>query len=108
MKARQNDFIVTIVAQEAITKNRLVTVDGKHTAAAHAVGVALHDTDSGDPISVSTGPINAVEAGGTVTAGGEVEADSSGRAVDQSAGKVVGVALDGATAAGTIVRIAQK
>lgn len=108
MKGRQNDFVVTIIATEAISKNAMVTVDGKHTAAAHAVGVALFDTDSGDPISVSVGPIQAVKAGAALSAGAELETDASGRVVTLSSGKLVGVALDAAAAANDIIRVLQK
>lgn len=110
MKARQiagEQNVVTIVATEAITKRRLVGVDGTHTAAAAKVGVALFDTDSGDNISVGVAPIEAVEAGDAVSAGDALEADSSGRAITKSSGVTVGRALDAASAAGDIIRMAR-
>ena len=100
MKARQimglNDT-VTIVAAATITAKRLVTALGTHAAAHEAVGVALHDTDSGSDISVGVAPIEVVETGGTVTAGGGVKTDSSGRVVNQGgSGVIVGYALEAA------------
>jgi len=109
MKARQvcgEDDVVTIVAAEAITAYRLVDVTGKHTIVREAVGVALFDTDSGSNISVGVAPIEVVEAGGTVTAGGGVKTDASGRVVNQGgSGIIVGYALDAATVAGTYIRM---
>ncbi len=108
MKGRQEGPQITIVATEAITKNRFVTVDGKHTAAAHQAGVSLFDTDSGEPIPTFAGAVAAVEAGAAISAGAEVEADSSGRAVTQSSGKVCGVAWGAASAAGDIISVSLK
>ena len=109
MKARQTrgtDDTITIVAGEAITAKRFVTVEGKHTVEEAAVGVALFDTDSGDKISVGVGPIEAVEAGAAISAKAAVEADASGRAVTKSSGVTIGRAIDAASAAGDIIRVA--
>jgi hypothetical protein len=109
MKARQvrgDNDTVTIVATEAITANRCVCVDGTHTVDKAAVGVALHDTDSGDNISVGCGTIERVESGGTCTEGGGLKADADGRVVDQGgSGIIVGYALDASSTAGDIIRM---
>jgi len=107
MKARQvrgeNDT-VTIIAEEAITAFRLVDTEGKHTVKREAVGVALHDTDSGSPISVGCGIIEVVEAGGTCTAGGGLSSDANGKVVNYaSSGIIVGYALD--TASSGYIRV---
>ncbi len=114
MKARQirgeNDTI-TIVATEAITAKRFVTVDGKHTADSPCAGVALFDTDSGDNISVGCGPIEAVEASGVISAGGAVSMDADGKATALTisavadVSKLCGRALDAAAADGDIIRV---
>jgi len=109
MKGRQvrgDNDTVTIVATEAITAKRCVCVDGTHTAAKAAVGVALFDTENGDDISVGCGAIEAVEAGGTCTAGGGLKTDANGCVVDQGgSGVIVGYALDGTTSSGDIIRM---
>lgn len=109
MKQRQirgSDDTVTIVATEAITKNRLVTTQGAHTAAKAAVGVALFDAASGGTISVGCAPIEVVEAGGVIAADGPVKSDSSGKAVATGgSGITVGYALDSAAADGDLIRI---
>lgn len=110
MKSRQvagEQNVATIVATAAITANRLVAIDGTHTAAAAALGPALFATDSGDNISVGVGPIEVVEAGAAITAGAAIEADSVGRATTKSSGVTVGRAIDAATAAGDLIRYAR-
>jgi hypothetical protein len=108
MKSRQvagdNDTI-TIVATEAITAKRAVAYDGTHTVDLAAMGIALFDTDSGDPISVGVAPIEVVETGAAVTAGAAVETDSSGRVIDYSNGVKIGRAIDGSTDAGEFIRV---
>jgi len=108
MKARQvrgEDDTVTIVATEAITAFCLVNTQGAHTAADEAVGVALHDTDSGSNVSVGVAPIEVVLSGGACTAGGGVEQDSAGKVVDYSSGIIVGYALDTASGADEYIRL---
>jgi len=96
---------ITIIATEAITAKRCVAYNGTHTQYLAAVGVALHATDSGDPISVGVAPIEVIEAGGVVTAGAQVEVDSSGRVIDYTSHVIVGRAIDAATAAGEFIRV---
>lgn len=109
MKSRQirgDDDTITIVAGEAITARRFVTIEGKHTAAEAAIGVADFNTDSGDNISVCCGPIEVVESGAAISALAAVEADASGRAVTKNAGVTIGRVIDAATAAGEFIRVA--
>lgn len=108
MKSRQvdgelNTFSITAAA--AITKRRFVAPDGTHTAAAKALGVAQFDTDSGDEISVLNGPVEVVEAGAAISAAGEVEADSVGRAITLASGESCGYTPDTASAAGELIRV---
>lgn len=111
MKSYQEGPIITIAAGEAITKNRFVDFAGKHTVDLMAVGVALFDTDSGDPISVLGSGVAVVESGGAVTAGNLVSSDANGKAVALTlstaadAGKICGVAIDTASGAGEFIRV---
>lgn len=104
MKSRQvrgDNDTATIVATEAITANRFVTTQGAHTAGKAAVGVALHDTDSGDAISVGCGPIEVVEGGGVVAADGPIKSDADGKAVATGgSGITVAYAVDALTDGG--------
>ena len=109
MKGRQvrgDNDTVTIVATEAITAKRCVSVDGTHTVDEEIVGVALHDTEDGDNISVGCGVIEVVESGGACTAGGGLKVDADGCVVDQAAsGIIVGYAVDEATGSGEFIRM---
>jgi hypothetical protein len=69
-------------------------------AAAKAIGVAGQDIAVGERgvLLTSPGMVVPVTAGGTLTAGQEVEVGANGQAVTLAAGKAVGKALDGATA----------
>lgn len=74
-------------------------------AAARALGVAAYDgPTAGDKIHVYTGPgqVVPVIAGGTVTAGQEVESDSTGRAITLASGRPNGIAVSSATVGNTV------
>lgn len=83
---------LTIIATEAITKQRFVTWDGKHTVDIAAAGVAYFSADSGDPITVHTLGRVAVEAGGSISAGAFVSSDANGKAVSLPLSAVADVA----------------
>lgn len=96
------EFVKSFSATAAITKRRLVKVgstDGSVAVAAAAtdniIGVAdsLGQATAGDMCDVVLAGIGEVEYGGTVTRGDRLVADSSGRAVAESAagGSNVGV-----------------
>lgn len=92
---------VSKIATEDIPVYRFVALDGSLCGAGEkALGVSGLDIPSGKVGPVDMLGILIVEAGGTVTAGGEVESDSSGRAVDKAAGIGNGYALTAATTAG--------
>lgn len=72
----------------------------------HADAVLQDDPDSaGDPGAAAlAGSVTKIEAGGTVTAGGLIASDSSGRAVDIVSGDyVLGRAVSGATGSGQYI-----
>jgi hypothetical protein len=75
-------------------------------AAAKALGVAAYDAPTpGDKVHIYTGRfIIGVTAGGTVTAGQEVESDSTGRAITLASGRPNGIAVSSATV-GNVVYI---
>jgi hypothetical protein len=107
MKGRQvrgeNDT-VTIVAAESITAFCCVNTQGCHEAADEVVGVAMHDTDSGSPISVGVGRIEVALSGAAVTANTPLEVDASGKLIDYSSGIVVGYSIDSSTDADQYIR----
>ncbi len=111
MKSYQFGPKVTLTAAAAITKRRFVSAAGQHEANKNAVGVALFDTDSGDPVTLQASGIAVVEAGGAITAGDLVASDANGKAVSLTlsavgdVAKICGVAIDGATAAGEFIRV---
>ena len=111
MKSYQLGPKVTLVAGEAITKRRFVDATGKHTLDKAAVGVALFDTDQGDPITVQVAGIAVVESGGAINAGDLVASDANGKAVALTlsavgdVAKICGIALDAATGAGEFIRV---
>ena len=72
-----------------------------------AVGVLQNDPAAvGQGATVCIAGITKVEIGGTVTASGAVASDSVGRAVDAVSGdRILGTAVNGGTAAATIVSI---
>lgn len=74
---------------------------------AAAVGVLQDTPDAvGRAGAVAIGGRVKVAAGGTVTAGGAVACDATGRAVDATSGDVIlGVAIEGTTTAGAVVSI---
>jgi len=114
MKAYQLGPKVTLVAGAAITAKRFVAYNGQHAANQPAIGVALFDTDNGDPITLQTAGIAVVESGGAITAGNLVASDANGKAVALTlsavgdVSKICGVALDSASAAGEYIRVSLK
>lgn len=106
-------------ALEAITKFRFVTgnlasVRGAEMADAageRVMGVAQHDVSAEHAadeaaVNVRVMGISTVEAGAVVAAGADVMTDASGRAITAVAtNRVVGVALDGAGAAGELITV---
>ena len=67
------------------------------TAAAKAFGVAAYDAASGATLPILRGGIVPVTAGGSITAGDEVEVGTGGKAVKLATGVAVGQAIETAT-----------
>ncbi len=105
---------ITIMAAEAITKDRFVDYSGKHTADISCAGVALFDTDSGSAISVQHVGRVPVEAGGAISAGAFVSSDANGKAVSLTLSavadiaKICGKAVEAASADGDLILVDLK
>lgn len=106
--------VIDIVAGEALAKNRFVNAAGAYVASAgdRAVGTTLTSAASGDAVSVQTGGVVFIEAGGNITIGQAVQSTDAGKATaiaDPTASvaaswKVLGEALEAASD-GDIIRI---
>jgi hypothetical protein len=107
--------IVTFTAGATITKGQLVKVSGAMTVSPAAaatdavIGVAVTNSTSTGKVSVIVGcPIVYVTAGGAISAGAVVGSDASGNAVAVSTAgnRALGIALEAASAAVAVIRIA--
>lgn len=102
---------ITIVATEAITKDRFVTYNGKHTADVSAAGVALFDADNGASITVQAFGRVPVEASGPISAGDWVKSDANGKAASLTLSavadiaKICGKAVEAASADGDLILV---
>lgn len=108
MKTHQVIFTTSIPAAADLTRQRFVGFDGNVCAAgAKAIGVADIDAAAGRLVPVDMIGNILIEAGAAVAAGAEVQSDASGRAIPKAAGVGNGYALDAASAAGELIRIAR-
>jgi hypothetical protein len=107
--------IVTFTAGATITKGQLVKVSGAMTVSPAAaatdavIGVAVTNSTSTGKVSVIVGcPIVYVTAGGAISAGAAVGSDANGNAiaVSTAGNRALGIALEAASAAGAVIRIA--
>ncbi|MEM1551323.1 MAG: DUF2190 family protein [Candidatus Bathyarchaeia archaeon] len=107
--------IVSFTAGANITKGQLVKVTGAMTVSPAAaatdpvIGVAVTSASQGSQVSVLVGcPIVWVTAGGAISAGAAVGSDASARAVavTTAGNRALGYALEAASAAGEIIRVA--
>lgn len=106
MQGSYSLLVLQVVATAAIATARGVSFAGAHTGAGLAIyGVSRTSGAIGDPVPIDCVGTALMEAGAAVTAGGAVEVDSVGRAINFSAGVKVGRALSAAAAAGTMVEV---
>lgn len=102
---------ITVVATEALIKNRFVDYAGAHTADGKIIGVALFDTDSGSAATVQHKGIAVVTSAGSVSAGNLVKSDANGKAAALTlsaaadAAKIAGVAMDAGATDGDLIRV---
>ena len=108
MKTQQPILTTSVIAAVDLTRRRFVGFDGNPCAAgARPLGVVEADTEAGGVAPANVLGILAVEAGAAVAVGADVQSDASGRAMTKTTGVLAGVAMDAATAAGDIIRIAR-
>jgi len=101
-------LIDTVKAAVNIDKQRFIGFDGNYcTANVKAYGVSDVEIDAGQYSPVALFGILLVQTGGAITAGTRVASDATGNAVAYTTGEVNGYALDSATGAGEIIRIAR-
>jgi hypothetical protein len=104
----------TRIASAAIVGGQLLRVSGSGTvaptsaASADWLGVAGHDANTGDPVTVYSEAVQRLTASGAITAGSTVEGAASGQLAAHTNGtndiNVVGLALTTA-ASGALVEV---
>ncbi|NLI59427.1 MAG: DUF2190 family protein [Clostridium sp.] len=92
-----------------IPRRRFVSVNSSGegviaTAAGSAIGVSMNQAADGEVLEIADG-IVMVEAGGAITAGAGIEVGADGKAVTNTGGIGIGIALTGAASAGSIVAV---
>ena len=106
----------SVLAGANVPRRRFVTVNASGegviaSAGGYAIGVSMNDANTGEVLEVSDGIVivETVETGEGVPAGAKVSVGAGGKAVtateaseDTEATPVVGIALTGAGAGGTI------
>ena len=100
---------LTVIAGAAIAaERRFIGFDGNVTPeGAKALGTNPVTADAGEPMPVDSHGVILVEAGAAVALGVQVQSDADGRAVTLAGGASNGWAMDAATAAGDLIRIAR-
>ena len=100
-KTKQILLTTTVKTTGAWQPNRLVSFAGKQAENGEAVlGTSVYEADVGDQAAVDVIGIALVEAGAAIAAGVQ------GLAIAQTGtAKIVGTAIDAATAAGEVIRI---
>ena len=74
------------------------------TAAESAIGVSMNQAADGEVLEIADG-IVMVEAGGAITPGAGIEVGTDGKAVTNTGGIGIGIALTGAAGAGNVVAV---
>lgn len=74
------------------------------TAAGPAIGVSMNEAADGEVLEIADG-IVMVEAGGAITPGAGIEVGTDGKAITNTSGIGIGIALTGAAGAGNIVAV---
>ncbi|MFZ1417466.1 MAG: capsid cement protein [Burkholderiaceae bacterium] len=106
-KTKQILLTTTVKTTGAWQPNRLVSFAGKQAENGEAVlGTSVYEADVGDQAAVDVIGIALVEAGAAIAAGVPIAAGLQGLAIAQTGtAKIVGTAIDAATAAGEVIRI---
>lgn len=99
-------FPVTIKATAALTANRFTTFAGAVPATTtNALGVVRQSAAIGDAVTVDFLGSAIVEAGAAITAGATVNSDATGRAITWASGEKLGLAMQAATGAGSLIEV---
>ncbi|MBF0424817.1 MAG: DUF2190 family protein [Magnetococcales bacterium] len=100
---------LTVVATTAIVGNRFVTIGGAQAGqGGDAFGAALTAASIGDAMAVATIGTAILEAGAAINIGDPLQSDALGRAVPQTNGLRLAIALQAATATGQTVEVLLK
>ena len=99
----------SLPAGEDIPRRRFVGVNSSGegviaTAGDSAIGVSMNQAADGEVLEIADG-IVMVEAGGAITPGAGIEVGTNGKAVTNTGGIGIGIALTGAAGAGNIVAV---
>ena len=110
MKTEQPILIssITAGADLSASKNLLIDFDGTVLGADQKqLGVLNANTNSGEEAPVTVKGIAMVYSGAAITLGNELKSNASGKVITwATSGKVVGYALDAATGADELIRVA--
>jgi hypothetical protein len=92
-----------------IPRRRFISVNSSGagviaTAAGSAIGVSMNEAAAGEVLEIADG-IVMVEAGVAITPGAGIEVGTDGKAVTNTSGIGIGIALTGAAGAGNIVAV---
>ena len=108
MKSQKVNLVESVVAAVDLTRRRFVGFDGNVCAAGvKSLGTLAATTAAGEQAPVDSLGVILVEAAGAIALGAQVQSDADGRAVTLAGGVPNGWAMDAATAAGEIIRIAR-
>jgi hypothetical protein len=106
MSQSHSILTLSIAAAAAITALTFVDATGNvATAAGNALGVARSDAAIGDMIPVDTLGTTQVTASAAIAAGARIQVAAGGQAATYAAGKIVGIALEAAAAAGDVIEV---
>ena len=99
----------SLPAGEDIARRRFISVNSSGegviaTAAGSAIGVSMNQAAYDEVLEIADG-IVMVEAGGAITAGAGIEVGANGKAVTNTGGIGIGIALTSAASAGNIVAV---
>lgn len=99
----------SLPAGEDIARWRFVSVNSSSegviaTEASSAIGVSMNQAAEGEVLDIADG-IVMVEAGAAITAGSSIEVGPNGKAVTNTSGVGIGIALTGAASAGSVVTV---
>lgn len=99
----------SLPAGEDVPRRRFVGVKATGegviaTAAGSAIGVSMNQAAAGEVLEIADG-IVMVEAGGAITPGAGIEVGTNGKAVTNTSGIGIGIALTGAAGADNVVAV---